>query len=49
LPNSASWTRVEVEAPAVRPPTITLEWEIWSGPAGLIATDGLWVDNIQFK
>ncbi|MSQ07339.1 MAG: hypothetical protein EXR54_01270 [Dehalococcoidia bacterium] len=49
LPSSASWTRVEVEVPAVRPPTITLEWELWSGPAGLVATDGLWIDNIQFK
>jgi hypothetical protein len=49
LPNSSSWTSVEVEVPSVRPPTITLEWEFWSGPSGLSGLDSIWIDNIQFK
>ena len=49
LPKGNSWTLVEVEVPSVRPRTITLEWEFWSGPSGVSLTDGIWVDNIQFK
>lgn len=47
LPGGATWTRVEVAVPEVRPRTVTLEWEFWSGPSGLTGADGIWVDNIQ--
>jgi hypothetical protein len=47
LPSSAAWANFEVAVPEIRP--VAFEWQFWTGPSGVTAADGIWVDNIQFK